>query len=197
MRVNKAAFGAATALTVAWVLSAPAALANSQSYTGGNCSTPGGCASNTFGALMLPTSITFTDNPLSVGTTTDDWYFMVPAASLGSTITGGQISLQNFAVSGTVDTYQLWTTTGLGGSLSTEIASGTVTSPFQQVLLDPSVSSGDYALVVNSTLNPGSTGNYTGSLVIAAPVPLPAAVWLLASGLGVLGGALRARRPTA
>jgi hypothetical protein len=92
-----------------------------------------------------------------------------------------------------VDTFQLWTTNGYGGALTSMISQGTVTGPFSQYILDPTVTGGYYALVVQSTVNPGSIGNYTGSMVIAAP--LPASAWLLASALGGLGLLTLRRRP--
>ena len=194
MTVRKWVSGGSAALSLAAALGSSGALANTQTYTGANCGAPS-CVGNNFGNLTLPANVTFSDNPLSQGTTTDDWYFMVGPSALGTSITGDQVSFtMPINVSGTVDSFQLWTTNGLGGPLAHEIASGTVTSQFSQYILDPSISNGDYALVVQSTVNPLSTGNYTGSLVAQA-VPLPASGWLLGGALGCLALlGLRSRR---
>ena len=186
--------GIGTLLGVAAALVSASAGANTQTFQGTACGSSS-CNGNMFSSnLALPANITFNDNPLSTGTTTDDWYFGVGTSSLGTTITGDQINLTNFTVTGTVDTFQLWTTNGYGGMPTSMISQGTVTGPFSQYILDPTVTGGYYALVVQSTVNPGSIGNYTGSIVIATP--LPASAWLLVSALGCLGFLITRQRPS-
>jgi hypothetical protein len=179
------------------VCGSPLAWGGSVSYTGGNCPTGTSCTGTAFGALTLPVNITFTDNlgTNSTGSsvqTTDNWTFSVPAASASATVTGDQIDLQNFSFTGTVDSFTLY---AVNGNTLTTVASGTPTNPFSSVILDASVSAGNYELQVVSTLAAGSTGSYTGVLVAAAPVPLPGAAWLLMSAVAGLGS-LKRRRDT-
>lgn len=55
---------------------------------------------------------------------------------------------------------------------------------------------GDYVLDIAGIASGSAGGSYVGQLNLA-PVPLPAGMWLLISGLGALGGARLRRRATA
>lgn len=81
--------------------------------------------------------------------------------------------------------YDLWTAPAPGG--------GTVA-----VLPDTYLSAGTYVLEVRGDVTGTSGGGYSGTFQLT-PVPLPAALPLLLSGLGALGAALRRRttRPSA
>jgi hypothetical protein len=89
-----------------------------------------------------------------------------------------------------VDSFTLYAV--VGGIPTTIIASGTILNPFNTIILDPSLLAGNYDLQMVAHLNANSTGSYTGLLVAAAPVPLPASAWLLVSVL--VGFAVLARR---
>lgn len=182
--------------------SSPAAtLAGTLSFTGasGTCSV-GSC---NFGALTLPVNISFTDNLGLNNTgapmmTTDDWLFSVPLASGGASVTGDQISLSSFTISGTVQSFALYSV-GAGNVLTlvpgqTDLVSGfSGTLANGPLLLNPSITGGNYDLRVVSSLQAGAVGSYSGVLVAAAPVPLPVGGWLLLSGLGGLGALGRRR----
>lgn len=190
---RRARMGALFAAVMAAAVSP--AHAGTTSYTGGNCTTLS-CSGTSFGMLSVPTSITFTDQlGQNTGTTavtsTDNWTFTLPAVSLGATVTGEQIDLSSFAVSGTVDSFALYSV-GAGNVLNL-ILGGTINTPFSQIILDPLVTGGSYQLSVQSTLNPGSIGSYTGTLVAAA-VPEPESWLTLAGGLALLAGAVAVRR---
>jgi hypothetical protein len=59
--------------------------------------------------------------------------------------------------------------------------------------MDPTtLTGGPYVLEIQGDVTGTSGGTYTGSLNLN-PVPLPAALPLLLSGLGLLGGTLRKR----
>jgi hypothetical protein len=77
-----------------------------------------------------------------------------------------------------------------GWSTTTQIAPGT--SSIVNVLDVPQLNAGTYVLEVAGDLTGTAGGTYTGSLDLE-PVPLPAALPLLLSGLGLLGGAVRRR----
>jgi hypothetical protein len=60
-------------------------------------------------------------------------------------------------------------------------------------VLDPTtLTAGSYVLEIRGEVTGSSGGTYTGSLNLN-PVPLPAALPLLLSGLGLLGGWIRKR----
>jgi hypothetical protein len=178
------------------VAAAPSASANTVSYTGGNCPAGTSCPGTSFGTLTLPVDIVFSDNLGGPFTTiqnvTDNWTFSIPASSASASITGDQLDLTSFASTGTVDSVTLYSV-GANNSLTT-IATANVLNTFHQLILDPSVTGGNYELSVVSTLNANAVGSYTGVLVAAAPVPLPPALPMLLSGLCGLGLLARGRR---
>lgn len=69
-------------------------------------------------------------------------------------------------------------------------------SGYQSVIQDVALASGTYVLQVRGTVTGTSGGGYSGMLNLA-PVPLPAAAWLLLSGLAGLGAAAWRRRGVA
>ncbi len=61
------------------------------------------------------------------------------------------------------------------------------------VIAPTNFSAGNYALNVRGTLV-GPVSSYAGTLQAINPVPLPAAAWLMVSGVGALGAAGRRRK---
>ena len=76
------------------------------------------------------------------------------------------------------------------GATGTDSAATTITKSFT------GIQSGTYILDVAGQATGSSGGSYLGSLNLT-PVPLPAALWLLASGLGGLGVLVRRRQAAA
>ena len=172
------------------------AQAGTVSWSGTDGGNTVGGSTTAIGMLMTPTNLvlsdTFATNTSgSALVNTDDWTFAIPATQLGVTITGEQLSLQNFAVSGLLDSISLYSGTPTGTHAL--LASGTPTGSFSSYLLSDLTSAGSYYLAITSTLAPGEFGSYSGTLVAAA-VPLPAALPLLLSGLAAGGLLLRRRK---
>lgn len=161
------------------------AAASTISWNGTGCmSAPCSGSTTAIGSLGSPATINFNDNNITAGTmVTDDWTFSVPASVFSGSVTGDQIDLSSFQVSGTVDTFSLFSGTPGSGTL---ISSGTVSSPFSQVILGTVVSSGSYYLEIQAHTDSGSIGSY-GGVMVNAPIPLPASAWFLASAICTLG----------
>jgi hypothetical protein len=75
---------------------------------------------------------------------------------------------------------------------STPLTSGTQTGIIS-VLPETLLSAGDYILEVRGLADGEFGGSYSGVLNVT-PVPVPAAVWLLLSGLVVVGGLSQMRK---
>jgi hypothetical protein len=75
-----------------------------------------------------------------------------------------------------------------GWSQTLNIAPGTI--EIVNVLPMTSLNAGTYVLEVRGNVTGSAGGSYTGSLNLV-PAPLPAALPLMLSGLGLMGGALR------
>jgi len=176
---------AAALLAVSGTTGPNTAAASTISWNGTGCmSAPCSGSTTAIGSLGSPATINFNDNNITAGTmVSDDWTFSVPASVFSGSVTGDQIDLSSFQVSGTVDTFSLFSGTPGSGTL---ISSGTVSSPFSQVILGTLVSSGSYYLEIQAHANTGSIGSY-GGVMVNAPIPLPASAWLLMSALCTLG----------
>jgi hypothetical protein len=130
----------------------------------------------------------------------DDFIFSVPSSaaadSITSTINLGTLSISNLEV-------RLYSEAGnsppvLGtpngtvwSSWSTPISGGTGSYS----VLNADLGAGTYVLEIRGDATGSSGGSYSGTLNVA-PVPLPAALPLLVSGLGFLGSMSRRRRAT-
>jgi hypothetical protein len=115
----------------------------------------------------------------------DDWFFVLASTGAGGVVTNEPVSVSTtnlVNISGL--SLSLWTESG--GTKITEIASGG--TDFNLPLLVP----GSYELVITGTATGALGGAYSG--VVATPVPLPAAAWLLLSGLAGVGAMARRRR---
>jgi hypothetical protein len=128
---------------------------------------------------------TFGNSFTAAGSFTDDWFFQLASTGAGGVVvnepvTVGTTSLVN--ISGL--SLSLWTETG--GTPGTELASGG--TDFNLPLLAP----GSYELMITGNVTGAEGGAYAG--VVASPVPLPAAAWLLLSGLVGVGAIARRRR---
>jgi hypothetical protein len=142
--------------------------------------------------------------PGSPGVTFNDYYVFTVAAATADSMTseinlGKTLSIADLeervysippnatqpVVTGTPAGFQTNWTSPMSFPAGTESGMFTVMDPTM-------LSAGTYVLEIQGDVTGSSGGTYTGSLNLN-PVPLPAALPLLLSGLGLLGGTLRKR----
>ncbi len=150
---------------------------------------------DTFSAPTTP----ITASPGSAWGFYDDFIFSVsgPASadSVTSTISLGNLSINNLEVrlyseSGNSPPV-LGTPNGvLWSSWSTPLSGGLTGSVN---VLDANLATGNYVLEVRGNVTGSSGGSYSGTLNVS-PVPLPAALPLMLSGLGAMGAMARRRK---
>jgi hypothetical protein len=158
-----------------------------------------GTQSAFYGDTFTAPTTPITASPGSAWGFYDDFLFSVPTGvstdSVTSTINLGNLSISNLEV-------RLYSESGnsppvLGtpngtvwSSWSSPISGPGFTGSYS--VLDTDLSAGTYVLEVRGNVTGSSGGSYSGTLNVA-PVPLPAALPLLLSGLGMLGGLARRR----
>jgi len=128
---------------------------------------------------------TFANSYTVGGSFTDDWFFMLSGTGAGGVVVNEPVTVSTTSlvnISGL--SLSLWTESG--GIKGTELVSGG--TDFNS----PSLAPGSYELVITGTVTGAQGGAYAG--VVASPVPLPAAAWLLLSGLAGVGIMARWRR---
>ena len=212
-------FTLAAAGALALVAALPAGASTVPVSSGGNLflsEATTGSGSSPFGnisGLSNPGNYTYQDSwtaPQSsvvAGTTSgfyDDFVFTVSAGqvdSISSSITlgnmlgisGMQVRLYDYNANG--QAAPLLTTPVPGSAF--DAWSSTVAFPggtsTVNVLPTTTLAAGTYAIEVRGTVTGSAGGNYTGSLNVT-PVPLPAALPALLSGMGVLAAYRRRRR---
>jgi hypothetical protein len=117
----------------------------------------------------------------------DNWYFQLGQPGAGGLVTNVDVTvgatnilnISSFSVS-------LYAATSGGAIISPVLATGTSFNL-------PSLPSGMYDLLITGAATGVSGGQYVGT-VAASAVPLPAAAWLLLSGLAGVGAMARRRR---
>jgi hypothetical protein len=128
----------------------------------------------------------------------DDYIFTVAAAtvdSVTSEINLGSLSINNleeriYSISGNSPPV-LGNPTGFQTAWTTPVSFSAGASSGMLTVLDPTtLSAGTYVLEVRGNVTGSNGGGYSGQIDLQ-PVPLPAALPLLLSGLGLLGGAAR------
>jgi hypothetical protein len=130
---------------------------------------------------------TFSDSFTAGGSFADDWFFQLSGTGAGGVVV-------NEAV--TVSTTALVNISGLSLSLWTESAGSPVAlqaSGGTDFNL-PSLAPGLYELIITGTVTGTEGGAYAGVVASPSAVPLPAAAWLLLSGLVGVGAMARRRR---
>ncbi len=130
----------------------------------------------------------------------DDYVFTVASSvvdSVTSEIDLGSLSIGNleerlYSISGN-SLPVIGTPSGFQTAWTTPISftAGT-TSGMQTVLSPTTLSAGTYVLEVRGNVTGAAGGGYSGAIDLQ-PVPVPAALPLMLSGLGLLGGLLRKR----
>jgi hypothetical protein len=115
----------------------------------------------------------------------DNWYFDLAQPGAGGVV-------QNIPV--TIGLTNILNITGLTGNLWT--ANPTTGAPLVFVTTGttfnlPSLASGNYDFIITGTASGTAGGAYAGAV---AAVPLPAAAWLLLSGLAGVGAMARRRK---
>jgi hypothetical protein len=130
----------------------------------------------------------------------DDWVFSIAEGtlnSLTSTIDLGSLQVSDLQVR----LYSLVTNAlptlqaPVGGAInawSAPISGGPGLNGSYSVIPTTSLGAGTYVLEVRGNVTGGNGGSYSGTLNLA-PIPLPAAAWLLLSGLAALGSLARRR----
>ena len=148
----------------------------------------------------IPGSINAINNP-NGSEFYDDYVFTIGGSSVSSitaTIDLGTVfqitdlNARLFSWNGTTEqasqTVTIGSVTTLYQSWTQAVGSGEVA-----VINQTGLAAGTYVLQIRGNVSGSSGGTYVGQLQVT-PVPLPAALPLLISGIGLLGGAIRRRR---
>jgi hypothetical protein len=181
--------GTALAVTSNLPLSDETVSTGTTSYnTGSSLAVPGTYTyANTFSGATGSTPV-----PGKTAGFYDDYIFTISGATadsltstinLGDTfaINGLQVALFNYTAGQTTPISGSPVTAGWSTAFNSGPTSGTIA-----VISDTVLAPGSYALEVQGTVAGTAGGSYSGSLNLA-PVPLPAALPLLLSGLGAIG----------
>ena len=116
----------------------------------------------------------------------DSWFFGLGQTGAGGLVTNVDITVGSTSILNISPfTVNLYAESG-GAPTGPVLATGTSFNL-------PSLPSGLYDLVITGTATGSSGGQYLGT-VVASAVPLPAAAWLLLSGLAGVGAMARRRR---
>jgi hypothetical protein len=135
----------------------------------------------------------------------DDFIFSIPANasadSVTSTINLGSLSISNlevrlYSLSGNTPPVLNTPVGGAIESWSSPLNGGPGITGTVNVLDADNLATGSYVLEVRGNVTGSTGGSYSGTLNVD-PVPLPAALPLLLSGIGLLGAAARRRRDAA
>jgi hypothetical protein len=140
-----------------------------------------------FGPTLTPGDtglIPTTSSPSGGSPFTNDWFFTLGSQSS----VGGDVASIDLTVAPGLNTQ----ITGLSASLVDTDTSTTVASGSESFDVAALVS-GHYELVITGTPTGTLGGIYAGAVAVSA-VPLPAAAWLLLSGLAGVGAMARRRR---
>jgi len=147
----------------------------------------------TLGQINPTASLILSDQGITPGINTDDWTFsLANPSSLSSSFTGQEVDLTQLTFAGDLNSVNLYSS-----ATNTIVAQGTVVAGVFGGLTYMAPSGGSFYLQVVSTVTPGATGSYTGTMnVVAQAAPEPATVGLMAVGLSavIMGGNLRRRR---
>ncbi|MGH8209357.1 MAG: FxDxF family PEP-CTERM protein [Steroidobacteraceae bacterium] len=156
--------------------------------------------SDFFGNNLGPSSGTL-GSPADPGFTFyDDFVFTVASSTVdaasfllneGSTLSIDDLQMRLYSTTGNTLPVLGDSPAGLQAGWSTPISSNGVTTNLPTTML----TSGAYVLEVRGAVTGAAGGSYAG-LIDLQPVPLPAALPLMLSGLGLLGGMVRKRFAT-
>jgi hypothetical protein len=213
MRINKISVLVSLAITSGLCLvhseSASAAMNLSYEQIGSTTSISNGVGTN---FTQLPASAGYTntlgassgDIPGAPGFSFyDDYVFTVAAATADSVTTEinlGSLSVSDlqeriYSTAGNSPLPIVGTPSGFGTDWTTPMnfTVGADETGMQTVLSPTTLAAGTYVLEVRGEVTGASGGTYSGVLDLN-PVPLPAALPLLLSGIGLLGGLVRKHR---
>ena len=202
-----ASLAAATGLCLIHAGNASAAMSLSYDQTAGGVT--GNGAGTAFTTLPASDGYTNTFGPASgslpgsPGFTFNDYYVFTVAAATADSVTS-EINLGTLSIADleervyTVSTNAtqpvvLGTPTGFQTDWTTPVNFSAGGESGMLTVMDPTtLAAGTYVLEIRGDVNGSGGGTYSGALNLN-PVPLPAALPLLFSGLGLLGGLLRKR----
>ena len=140
------------------------------------------------GPIVNPGDFATFSNSFTVdGSFTDDWFFQLSGTGAGGVVVNEPVTISTTSfvnISGL--SLSLWAESG-GSPTGPPLASGGTDFNL------PALAPGMYELIITGTTTGVSGGAYAG-VVAASPVPLPAAAWLLLSGLVGVGAMARRRR---
>jgi hypothetical protein len=149
---------------------------------------------NTFpGPSVNPGDVATFSNSFTTDTTfSDNWEFAVgPSSGLGGIVSNVVITVGPNTLEGISPfTVKLFAANGIGIPVGSSLSSG------KSIDL-PSLASGNYDLQINGTVTGSGVGGIDGAysgILTATAVPLPAAAWLLLSGLAGVGAMARRRK---
>jgi hypothetical protein len=120
----------------------------------------------------------------SSSTFSTDWFFTLSASSG----LGGAVASFNF------DDPSKYGINSLTGTLYSDSAPSTPIATGANFEVSSLANGGYFVDVMGNTTGEPSGGYYSGTIGVVAPVPLPAAAWLLLSGLAGVGAMARRRK---